>query len=297
MREFMNVNINALNRVFTKQVINSLVENDDNTKIILENIIKHYLSDMHFKKNVDIITRIYLYMSKNYRNEYFYINTLLNKLLLGRHSLSTTTAITQLPIASSKADFILLNGKAVVYEVKTELDTFGRLEYQLNDYYKAFTYVNVITCESNYFKLNKMLKDTPTGICVLSEKNTIRTKKEAQYSSDHLDKQVIFKILRKYEFENMIMNFYKKLPQATPAFYYDECFKLFEKIPLDALYSSFIRQIKNRNKVLDLNSFNSVPYELKSYAYFSNLKSSEYHNIFNFLNRNYKEENECIIHM
>ena len=293
----MNINTNVINRVFTKQIINSLVENDANSKVILENIISQYLSDMHLEKNVDVISKIYLYMSKNYRNEYFYINTLLNKLLLGRHSLSTTTAITQLPIANSKADFILLDGKAVVYEIKTELDSFERLEYQINDYYKAFAYVNVITCENNYYKLYKMLKDTPTGICVLSDKNTIQTKKEAQYSSKNLDKQVIFKILRKYEFENIISNFYNKLPQATPAFYYDECYKFFEKIPLDTLYSLFVREIKNRNQVLDINNFNAMPYELKSYAYFSNLKSNQYHRIFDFLNHNYKGENECIIHM
>ncbi|MBU5889902.1 sce7726 family protein, partial [Vibrio cholerae O1] len=77
------------------------------------------------------------------RNEYFYKNTLLNKLLLGKHSLNTTTAITEIPINKSKADFILINGKAVVYEIKTGLDSFERLESQIEDYFKAFVNVYV----------------------------------------------------------------------------------------------------------------------------------------------------------
>ena len=83
---------------------------------------------------------------------------MLNKLLLGRHSINTTTALTQIPINKSKADFILINGKAVVYEIKTELDNFERLKNQINDYYKAFSHVCVVTCEEYYKKLIKILK-------------------------------------------------------------------------------------------------------------------------------------------
>lgn len=50
-------------------------------------------------------------MNKNHRNEYFYKNTLLNKLLLGVHKPTTTVALTEIPIAKSKADFVLINGK------------------------------------------------------------------------------------------------------------------------------------------------------------------------------------------
>ena len=32
----------------------------------------------------------------------------------GIHSVNTTTALTEIPIAKSKADFVLINGKAVV---------------------------------------------------------------------------------------------------------------------------------------------------------------------------------------
>ena len=53
--------------------------------------------------------------------------------MLGIHSLNTTSAIVELPIVDSIADFILFNGKAVVYEIKTELDSLERLEGQFSE--------------------------------------------------------------------------------------------------------------------------------------------------------------------
>ena len=63
------------------------------------------------------------------------------------HSVNTTTALTEVAIAKSKADFVLINGKAVVYEIKTELDNLERLCSQIDDYYKAFDHVAVVTYE------------------------------------------------------------------------------------------------------------------------------------------------------
>lgn len=289
----MKSNGNILNRFFTKQVISSLIDNKHHE--IFEEIIAKYLAEKSFKDNNDAISKIYKYMQKNYRNEYIYINTLLNKLLLGKHSLKTTTAITQLSIGNSKADFILLNGRAIVYEIKTELDSFDRLLYQIEDYYKAFYYVNVVTCDKNYYKLYKLLKDTPTGIYILSDRNTLQEKKKALENKLNIDYRILFKILRKYEFESIILDFYNKLPESTPVFYYDECFKLFRNIPIDQLYKLFLKELKKRNFVDNIDEFNNIPYELKSLVYFSNFKSNKYDEMLNFLNRKYKEECECII--
>lgn len=148
----MSGNNLVLNRFFTQYVFGDLVTNHTNSTYCT--VVKRYLKDEQDRNNGEVISQIYKYMSKNYRNEYFYQNTMFNKLLLGRHSLNTTTALTQIPIGRSKADFIMINGKAVVYEIKTELDSFERLDTQLNDYFKAFDHVCVVTCESNFEKIS-----------------------------------------------------------------------------------------------------------------------------------------------
>ena len=107
-----------LNRLFAQSLFYRLPQNPaDNT---YATIVQRYVSDSADKNNGQLISEIYSYMSRNYRNEYFYQNTLLNKLLLGRHSVNTTTALTQVPVGKSRADFIMINGKAVVYEIKTD---------------------------------------------------------------------------------------------------------------------------------------------------------------------------------
>ncbi len=282
----MSSNNLVLNRFFTKYIFNDLVVNNSNKTYCT--VVKRYLNDKKNCKNSEIISEIYKYMSKNYRNEYFYQNTLFNKLLLGKHSLNTTTALTQIPIGKSKADFIMINGKAVVYEIKTELDTFDRLKTQLNDYFKAFNYVCVVTSENNYKKIYNILENTSVGICILSDKNTLQFKKKPIEYNDNLSYEILFKVLHKKEFEEIIKIYYKKLPEAKPVFYYDECFKLFSEIPMHKLYPMILNQLKKRNNIIK-EFFNNVPYELKSLMYFYNAKEKDYIKLQYFLNETYKE--------
>ena len=57
--------------------------------------------------------------------------------------------MTEIPVGNAKPDFILINGKAVVYEIKTEFDNFDRLENQITEYYRAFNHVAIVTHEKN----------------------------------------------------------------------------------------------------------------------------------------------------
>ena len=279
----MNSNM-ILNRLFTQYNFDDLIQGQKNDVYI--SVIKRFVQDPLSKNNGEIISEIYSYMSKNYRNEYFYQNTLLNKLLLGRHSINTTTALTQIPINKSKADFILINGKAVVYEIKTELDNFERLKNQINDYYKAFSHVCVVTCEEYYKKLIKILKNTNVGICILTNKNTLRFEKEPVADFSNITHKHLFKVLHKKEFEDILLEIFKKLPQATPAFYYDECYNWFESIPIMDVYKETLIQLKKRNKITK-EEFNRVPYELKSLMYFNSNYDNDYKKLELFLNKMY----------
>ncbi len=126
-------NCTILNRLFTQSTFFETVTAKDRTTY--GTVVQRFLCDPENKSNGELISEIYSFMSRFYRNEYYYQNTLLNKLLIGKHSVNTTTALTQVPISKSKADFILINGKAVVYEIKTELDNFERLDTQIKVYY------------------------------------------------------------------------------------------------------------------------------------------------------------------
>ncbi|MBS4219044.1 sce7726 family protein [Bacillus sp. FJAT-49711] len=270
-----------LNRFFSQATISKLITTGSCS--VFEACASRYLDSSELYCNQTVIQSMYNFIKKNYRNEYFYKNTLFNKLLIGRHSLNTTTALTELPINSSIADFIMINGKAIVYEIKTELDSFERLEQQLNDYYKAFTTVYLVTSESNEQKAKKILSNSNVGLIILNKRNCLSEKKKASSDYSLLEKKVMFNILRKYEFENIITDNFGSLPQATPVNYYRECFALFEKIEIEILYKLFIRELKKRNKVDVVNYMRYVPYELRYIFYFSKTLQKRYKELSNFL--------------
>ena len=274
-----------LNRIFTKNSVFNLINRNDN--ILFCNIIKRYLNDVESKYNRTLISEVYDVMTSSYRNEYFYKNTLLNKLLLGRHSLSTTTALTEIPINKSKADFVLINGRAIVYEIKTGLDTFERLNSQLNDYYKAFNNICVVTCESNYQRLDNVLKDTNVGICILTDNNTLSTRKKPVEDNSKLDYEAIFKILRKKEFENILFSHYSELPSTTQVNYYSACFERFKGISINLAYKFMLHELKKRNKIEIEEYKKYVPYELKYLVYFSQFKKSDYLKLNSFLDHKF----------
>lgn len=274
-----------LKRLFSKNMISNLIKNHCNDTFSYA--INRYLKEAKGKKYYDLFCEFYKLTAKQYRMEYFYKNTLLNKLLLGRHSLKTTTALTEVPIGKSKADFVMINGKGIVYEIKTELDTLERLENQIEDYYKAFKYVCVVTCEEHYEKLQEKLKDTKVGICILTKRNTISTKKEAEEESRYLDKKVMFKLMRKNEYEEIIKENFGYLPQTIQFKYYRECYSLFENIEIDVMHENVLKQLKKRY-IINYTEYNDVPYELKFLIYFSNYKQKDYKKLKNLLETEFR---------
>lgn len=283
----MSSNNSILTRVFTQNMLKELIEQQRDVTLISKVVKRYELSYNGESKNENVISEIYEYLGSSYRNEYFYKNTLLNKLLINAHRLKTTTALTEVPIAKSKADFIMINGKAVVYEIKTELDTFERLESQITDYYKVFDHVCVVTSENQSEELLVRFKDSPVGIYVLSNKNTLRRLKEPETYRDKLQKDQIFKILNKPEYENIVKRIQRQLPNVTPVNYYSECKKIVCEMQLDELYNLFLKELKKRNRI-DIIDFSSIPYSLRFLVYFSKFQKSQLEELNKYLNQPFK---------
>lgn len=277
----------VLNRFFTQHSFKNIIDNPSNSEIYVS-VVRRIVDDPYDKNNGQLISEIYSFLSKNYRNEYFYKNTLLNKLLLGVHKPTTTTALTEVPIAKSKADFVLINGKAVVYEIKTALDTFDRLKTQINDYYKVFDHVAVLTDEKNESSIRTLLKSSPVGIYLLTKRNQLHEIRKPFSYTDKLSKEEMFKVMNKEEFESLLRQFYPALPDVPAVHYYKACKKLFCEIDTEKLYLAFLKELKKRNKII-CQKYVDVPYELKSLVYFSRFRQSDYDNLNNFLLQQYKE--------
>lgn len=269
-------NSRVINRVFTRTVMNDLIKKGHSE--IFDVVVQRYIDDPEGKNHGELISEIYSHLGDSYRNEYYYMNTLLNKLLVGIHSVNTTTALSQIRIADHIADFVMINGEGQVYEIKSDLDNFERLSDQLYDYYKAFSKVSVLASDHEIERVEKVLDKmgdmgNSVGIYILSEKDTIFSKNRGrppkQYD-ENLDYKCIFALLRKKEYENIILQYYHELPQVPPVSFYKACLEMFRGIPiLDAQNLAF-KELKKRNKISKI-VFDDIPSELKAAVYFSGL--------------------------
>jgi hypothetical protein len=215
----------------------------------------------------------------------------LNKLIINNrnHSIKNTIALSEIPISHSKADFILVNGQAKVYEIKTDLDNLDRLETQVQNYYKAFDQINLVACKEKADVLADKLKHTKIGVYKLKN-GRLYTIKESDIERNYLDHKVMFKILRKQEYENILINYFDGLPCVSQFEYYSECFKLFSRINTEKAYTFFIAELKKRS-LIKKKPFMDLPYAIKSLVYFANMKSKDISKLSEFLDSEYRREN------
>lgn len=275
-----------LNRVYTRSMLQHFIKGEVDSAY--SSVVSRLVDNADSMCNRDIIRVIYDYLKRGYRNEYYYKNTLLNKLLLGVHNTNSSTALTEVPIAKSKADFVIINGRAVVYEIKTELDNLDRLSSQIDDYYKAFDNVVVVTYENNLSHIQRVLEsfNKPVGIYLLRKNGCIGRAVEPSPFTDDLDGEVLFRLLRKAEYEEIILNEYSCLPRVTQFNYYSACKALFLNIPIEKEFS-LVKCVLKKRKAIQKDEFAGIPYELKFLAYFSNMKKDDYMKLNDFLDSQY----------
>ena len=148
-------NSRAINRVFTRKVISDLVQ--DGKSDVFDYVVKRYVEDPSGKTHGQLISEIYTRLNQQQRNEYFYMNTLLNKLLCGIHNVNTTVAFSQVRIEHSIADFVMINGEGRVYEIKSILVDFiinyRIISVHLIKYRFLHLYMSKKKCEMSYLLL------------------------------------------------------------------------------------------------------------------------------------------------
>ena len=272
-----------INKIFTVPYFDRMIS-ENSVPESFSKCVKRYIKT----ENVTIgkiISEIYHFMDCEHRNEYYYKNTILNQLLIKKHDLYNTAALTELPIGDSKADFIMINGRGVVYEIKTDLDNLLRLENQIKDYYKVFSYVYVVVGNKQLSRVKEFLKDQKVGIYELTSSGKLICRKKAFYNKENLSYEAMFQVLRKSEFESILLKHFHKLPEVNSFQYYRECQKWLKRVNIITLQKDVMKCLKARTLMLVENKLEEkVPYELRFYAYFSKKINSDYQEIDTFWN-------------
>jgi len=272
----MQKNNIALSYLFTSNVLRDFFYNHHSNrlvKIFAEfNMLDKIYQNITLK---DFFESSYKQLLKTYRNEYIFKNAIAQKILIGRHSINSSSLFTELRVETSKADIVIFNGTSHVYEIKTELDNFERLESQIENYKKVFEYVNVVSVESKIDEI-KSLIDESVGIIILTDKYTLRTIRKAKSGLNRLNKEAMFNLLRKNEYLQIIQKFYNSVPDLPNTKIYSACKELFIKLPIEIIHKEMLRTFKERkNHKNFISTINLFPNSLKIAVLESDLSMEE----------------------
>lgn len=276
--------LRSLSQIFTPSNFKKIVRRKDNS--YTNNRISKHVTFQTPTNKKNLIESVYKELQTNYKSEYLYKNALVNKLLLGKYSLNTTTIINEFKIGSSIADFVLLNGEARIFEIKTELDSLDKLSKQVSDYCQFANKVYVVTNSKFIDKLISEYRDSNIGIIEYTQQYTLREVVEAKDNSKYFDHLTIFKTLRKQEYLDIVNQYFGCLPKVPNTKIFKECVSLVELIDVKKFQKLAFQKLKERKlRCPDLLKSDKTPYELKHICYSLDMNESEYSELFDFLNQ------------
>ena len=285
--------IRSLSQIISPSNFKKIVREDDCYSTFYK--IKKYTTVTDSTTNLDAINVIYNSLLKNYKNEYVYKNILTNKLLLKKYSLKNSIALNEFNIGKSIADFVLLNGEARVYEIKTELDNLEKLNTQVLDYCKFGDKVYIVTSSKHVNKLIGLYDNSTIGIIELTSRNALKTIKEATSNKATFNYETLFKTLRKKEYLDIIEEYFSFVPEVSNTRIFKECLALAKNIEISLFQKLVVKKLKSRNisnpkKIQE----KSIPESLKHICYSLDFSKNEYEKLDTFLNQKSKI---CISHI
>ncbi|MFH1683551.1 MAG: sce7726 family protein [Candidatus Margulisiibacteriota bacterium] len=273
----------CLGHLFSPKILNdyaSLAENDFFSNTINESkFMSRFDGPITYLKLFD---ELYAYLKSNYRNEYVYKNAIADKILLGRHSVNTSTLLTEFRVGSSKADVIVINGTSTVYEIKTEFDKLDRLQNQINAYLKVFDKIFVVTHVS---KVAQVLALVPPqiGVIELTDCYTLRVIRSAESNIENVSPASIFDVLRKGEYCQIIEEEFSCVPDVPNTRIYKAAKEMFVKLSPERAHEKMVLMLQKRK--MDKDFILKMPKSLKHAGFTMNVKRTEQDQFFSFLDK------------
>lgn len=235
----------ALSQVFGASLVKKLDDpcHEESVKALLYSCKLYPEGEpWNFVKGLEVT---YNYLRTNYRCEYVYMNEIANQLLLKYHSDNSATLLKELASDSSIADIVIVNGSTVAYEIKTELDTFDRLDGQLESYQRMFDSVYVVTHANAVDTLSNKI-DKSIGIIVMELDGTLKTIRTSGTNEKKFDPEKAVLTLRQSELVAAYEKFVHKLPQMGTALIHEFCLNWYLTLERSDAHTIFYEALKSR---------------------------------------------------
>ncbi len=270
--------ISAVSRIFSTTVIKELARHGKS--VLLKRLLKEsfLLNTIPESETIRQVFEVGFSLLKNKqnRNEYIYKSALIEKLLLGVHNLQTASMLTEFRVENCKADFVILNGTATAYEIKSERDSLSRLESQIKAYSKVFAKVNIIVGENH---LDSVLLMVPKeiGVLKLSNRYQISTIREGLEEPGRTCPATIFESLQLKESKAILEDLEIKTPEVPNTQMYANLKSIFLTLnPIDAHYGMVRILKKTRNLISRKGLINNLPLSLQAVALTTPLRKRDH---------------------
>ncbi|MDM1783140.1 sce7726 family protein [Acinetobacter bereziniae] len=259
-------------RAFNKNTFEEILEGDFS---YVQKIHKKYFDDQ-IKTIGQFYEISYQLLLKKHKNEYVFKNSIAQKIVIGKHKLSNVSLFNEFKVWNKYVDIVIVNGCTTAYEIKTEFDSYARLNQQLSVYIQVFEFVNLVVPESK-FKEN-LVNTIPTnvGILVLTKRNALLEKRRALSNLENLSQEMIFSCLRRQEYEDFVVSQFGCLPNVKPVYMRSYCLELFKISSKNELNLYFKEVLKKRKSLMRYKKFLiEAPKSLNNIVLNENLKTVE----------------------
>ncbi|WP_372373763.1 sce7726 family protein [Vreelandella venusta] len=210
------------------------------------------------------------------RDEYIYRAAISQKILMGTHTLRTASMLNEFRAGSSKADLVILNGTATVYEIKSERDSLARLATQVENYKRVFAKVNVIASEGH---IDEIIETVPNdvGVMCLSKRFQITTVREAAECPARICPVTVFESLRMAESNIILRTMGVVVPEVPNTQRHAVMRDLFARLDPVELHVEMVRTLKRTRDLAPLGDFvNRLPKSLQAAALSISVRRSDH---------------------
>ncbi|OIH99749.1 MULTISPECIES: sce7726 family protein [unclassified Curtobacterium] len=222
----------------------------------------------------DVLDIAYAALVSDYRNEYVFKNTVVSRIVFGKHKPTTASAILELPLGTSFADVAIFNGTSTVYEIKTDLDSFSRLESQLRDYCSRAEFVNVVVSDRRAATVQRHLPES-IGIMALRRNGAIQTVRAAESNLGQLRSDHLFDSLRRAEAEAILRASGHTIVAADPLERWNELREAFAALDPHFVHSRAVVALRERGmKAASVAADPSLPLSARALAYSAPLSNA-----------------------
>ncbi|MBL3690364.1 hypothetical protein D3226_10380 [Leucobacter chromiireducens subsp. chromiireducens] len=159
--------------------------------------------------------------------------------------------LSEFSIGMSRADLVLLNGTAMVYELKSERDSLTRLQGQMDDYRRVFAAATVLTDQKHLLKVEKLV-DASVGLAVLTARGRISEIRPAAPTPERIDPSAVLDALRLQEALDVLRRMEIEAPDTTNTKIRGCIRSLFKGIDPVELHSALVEVLKSSRSLSPL---------------------------------------------